>query len=607
MSIDLTEIAREAECLSPEYVYQPLLPGQIRLLRIFKDSADLEIIHTNIASAPDYNAVSYTWNGESRNRSFLIGRPVPSRLNVIRNIVISLPHLTRNATTNYLWVDGICINQDDEAEKEVQIPLMRQIYTLCRSCLVWLGSSTPVCEIAFNFMPRMIEKLKTYEDCSQVWEEEGISVVSENVLEAPLWKGIVDIFSRPWFQRVWTFQEAVLPPEVSFLCGTYVMKLEDIQAVAKPLLNHFTVLQHHFPPARVGHRFIFVGFLKMLRISGFRDSGQISQTPLDTLRLLYFTNPWLVSNRIDKVYAVLGVCDRSLQEYLTVDYSKSRADVSKAIIRWYIENGEDLFFLNLATNDGMEKRLHSVGLPTWIPNFTGFGSHWGICAIWQRFRAGMVDKKPFADKAPLIIEDNLFELQVKGFEVDEVSHIIRSPKTEFQTQAEKCALILEWENNCLNASKSILPSSSGAIPEGHWTTIISAICEKHVRPLLGDYLLLKAFLQSVASGTSLSPEMASRREDLSIQIRRLSKASKSGRFYCTRDGRVGMGPKGTLPGDKICVFYNGFTTFVLRNHSILKAETQCKRWQFVGDSYTWGLMAGETFQEPRSDETFVLR
>jgi hypothetical protein len=593
--------AGRVESLLQEYVYQPLLPRHIRLLRLSRNPAELQIIHTSITSAPNYNAVSYAWNGQLRNESFVIG---PCRLRVIQNIVTALPHLTRNASTQYLWIDGICINQDDEFEKEVQVPLMREIYILSRSCLVWLGDSTPVAEIAFNTMPRIIKKLETYEELSQVWEEEGISVLSKNIWEAPLWKGIVDIFSRLWFKRVWTFQEAVLPPEVLFLCGACFITLEDIQALAIPLLNHLTVLENYFPRTGVGKNFLFVGFLKMYRISQFRNSGKVSQKPLNTLRLLYFTNPWFVSNRLDKVYGVLGVCDRSLQQYITVDYSKSKANMSKDLVKWYIEYGEDLFFLNLATSTGMEQRPGTLGLPTWIPDFTDFSSHWGLCTIWQRFRAGMVDRKTFTDKVPQFIEG---ELHVKGFQVDEVSHIIPSLETQFQTQAEKCANIIEWENVCLDASMTLFVSSLDIVPEAHWTTIILAICDKHIKPILNDYLLLKAYIRSIASNKPLTLELEYRKEDFSMQIRRLHQALTVGRFYCTRDGRVGIGPKGTLPGDTICVFYNGFTPFVLRHFSDVVAERECDRWKFVGDSYTWGLMAGETFQEPRpQEETFIL-
>jgi Heterokaryon incompatibility protein (HET) len=585
---------KTSECSLPEYIYQPLLPQQIRLVHVTKESSDLSIVHTNISSAPPYTAVSYTWNHESPEKYFLIDG---SRLKVIPNIVTALPHLTRNTNTNYLWIDGICINQEDEAEKEVQIPLMGDIYTLCSSCLIWLGDSTPYAEIALDSIPRLAKTLQGGEDASKVWEMEGISVRSENVLETPLWKGLVDIFSRPWFKRVWTFQEGVLPPKILFLWGSRIVPLDDIENVAFPLLDHLTALQNSFPNAGVGKNALFVGFLKLARISRFRKSRQETQKALDTLRLLYFTNCWSVSNKMDKIYGVLGLTDQSFQQHLVIDYAKSKAEVSREIVDWYIKHGEDLFFLNMATSNTMGKR---IGLPLWIPNFTGLGSHWGICIIWHRFRAGMIDKKPFSGKGTKIIEG---ELHVEGLQVDEVSHIIPDSDREFQTQAEKYRKILEWENACLTASKLVF-SSPYTVPEAHWTTIISAICNNRLKPVFSEYLLLKTYLQGIVADIPLSPELETRRQDLLEQIRRIYQTSTRGRFYCTRDGRVGIGPGSTLTGDQICVLYNGFTPFILRATSGPEAR---KKWKFIGDSYTWGIMDGEVFQEPRrQDKTFVL-
>lgn len=38
-----------------------------------------------------------------------------------------------------LWIDAICINQHDLAEKARQIPLMTRIYSTAARVLVWLG------------------------------------------------------------------------------------------------------------------------------------------------------------------------------------------------------------------------------------------------------------------------------------------------------------------------------------------------------------------------------------------------------------------------------------------------------------------------------------
>lgn len=38
-----------------------------------------------------------------------------------------------------LWVDALCINQNDEAEKSAQVAMMGEIFSKAQSVLIWLG------------------------------------------------------------------------------------------------------------------------------------------------------------------------------------------------------------------------------------------------------------------------------------------------------------------------------------------------------------------------------------------------------------------------------------------------------------------------------------
>lgn len=38
-----------------------------------------------------------------------------------------------------IWADAVCINQQDDAEKSHQVPLMGSIYSLAKTDAVWLG------------------------------------------------------------------------------------------------------------------------------------------------------------------------------------------------------------------------------------------------------------------------------------------------------------------------------------------------------------------------------------------------------------------------------------------------------------------------------------
>lgn len=302
------------------------------------------------------------------------------------------------------------------------------------------------------------------------------------------------------------------------LFDSKVLAFDDIVPLANPLLNHLTSLQQLYDGAK--SQGCWVGFLKTVRIYKFRNSGSRFQNPLDTLRMLYFTRPWSSNNPLDKIYGLIGLIDPSLSGTLVINYSKSLIEVSIEIAQWYLEQGEDLFILNLASSARYEE---IIGLPSWIPHFGRLGSHWCIGVIWPRFRTGM-DKSRHKSSGTMIGQ----KLYVDGIRIDEVSHIIPHIGEEYNTKAEKCQKILKWEEECLDASRALFPDESdGTVPEAHWTTMISAICNDDIKPSKNEYNLLKLFLEAVAMAKPLTPELKARSHDFSIQIRLFFAAART--------------------------------------------------------------------------------
>ncbi|KAK3352256.1 heterokaryon incompatibility protein-domain-containing protein [Lasiosphaeria hispida] len=51
----------------------------------------------------------------------------------------------QHALTGYLWVDALCINQADLAERDAQVLLMGEIHSCATCVVVWLGREVRVC------------------------------------------------------------------------------------------------------------------------------------------------------------------------------------------------------------------------------------------------------------------------------------------------------------------------------------------------------------------------------------------------------------------------------------------------------------------------------
>jgi hypothetical protein len=102
---------------------------------------------------PTYEALSYVWGEDSDSLSRHIscsGVEIP----ITRNCYDALRTLHRHFGVRSIWVDAICINQDNVEEKEHQIPLMRDIYGSARRVFIWLGNGTKESDEAFTWITR---------------------------------------------------------------------------------------------------------------------------------------------------------------------------------------------------------------------------------------------------------------------------------------------------------------------------------------------------------------------------------------------------------------------------------------------------------------------
>jgi len=126
-----------------KYNYTPLDTSRdsIRLLRLLptKDSTapiQCEIFRAALDTAPPYVALSYAWGDRAGTQAIFIGDEVVS---VTPNLKHALQRLRHGTEELVLWVDAICINQDDIPERNAQTANMKAIYQNSQSVAVWLG------------------------------------------------------------------------------------------------------------------------------------------------------------------------------------------------------------------------------------------------------------------------------------------------------------------------------------------------------------------------------------------------------------------------------------------------------------------------------------
>lgn len=149
---------------------------------------ECELVEYDLAKggnrSQNYEALSYCWETGERPHSVSLGGKA---LSVTKNLNMALKYLRDPQLKRALWIDAICINQEDIAEKNKQIPLMGQIYAQASQVIVWLGGSQDCGDKALESIRHFGEDdhyLANY------WPEEDISLCSK-------------LLDREWFRRVW--------------------------------------------------------------------------------------------------------------------------------------------------------------------------------------------------------------------------------------------------------------------------------------------------------------------------------------------------------------------------------------------------------------------
>lgn len=171
-------------------IYTILDPSErrIRLLRVLSDGValdseqnsslvrcDLSVHRLKKESLTTYTALSYVWeppsnmSGSEDDTLVVNGEAIPAR----KNLLSALRVFRTRKDTTYLWVDAVCINQDDLEEKMTQIKLMGDIYSLAERTVIWLGPAGNDSDVAMDAVQDLEEKdveSPRFEEKRAVWK-----------------------------------------------------------------------------------------------------------------------------------------------------------------------------------------------------------------------------------------------------------------------------------------------------------------------------------------------------------------------------------------------------------------------------------------------------
>lgn len=412
-------------------IYSPLHRGrkEIRLLEIVSVEPEIAF-KTHVISLHDepvFTALSYVWGYPPTWVDVTVDGAKISVTENLTNAVKDihslwaqqLPQITLDFKR--IWADAICINQQDVVEKGFQVPLMREIYSGAERVLSWLGKADEATKLAFEALQRIhqgISRLGNDDLTDLRWMESHHDLCNgyETDPRGP-WLGIIDLMHRPYWSRVWIFQEVYLARSLLFMSGQSTLDFDCLKSIQE--WHESAILGQTSRPSYINpgtwaylqnHRGIFESISAIDQAREIISDGQRHQSRImgilkDTVSddAIIFYNQvethalllWIMAGVLestdpkDSIYALLGVSGLTIEpDYTTektpaevyLDFLRLWQDCCSMLHPYYPNDAKsgilDLWFLIFAGIDSGNSAKPVPELPSWAPNFPAIASRY---------------------------------------------------------------------------------------------------------------------------------------------------------------------------------------------------------------------------------------
>lgn len=366
--------------------YQPLSsPDSIRVLTVFECDNEDDDIECHLAEIPlsevngegqGYTALSYAWGDLKFTHEIWLG---DQRFLIGANLDAAIRHLRRRDRPIRLWIDAVCINQGDVIEKNHQVQQMCNIFSAASETIIWLGvggGNTSVA--AWNFLER--HSSWALNDCQErdhtlpaKLEEDLLSFRGE-------FRDVeIDVLSRPWFKRLWVFQEAVLSRVLSVQCGYRRIAWDDFSKTVVQSKRHHD--RYGFSTRDDGKKDIVRDISRArcqyLQKRGLHESHPSCQLSVATrtlcmlniLRLLHKGRFLEASDARDKIFGFMGIAEGidSNDPRFRIDYRLDTRSLYTQFARNMIEATDSLDILSYVSFPAPGRPIANIRTSSWAP------------------------------------------------------------------------------------------------------------------------------------------------------------------------------------------------------------------------------------------------
>ncbi|KAM6511029.1 hypothetical protein FSOLCH5_011476 [Fusarium solani] len=341
-----------------------------------------------------YAALSYSWGSEGHNgRIYFLGdnddepsltnperwgsaarraTSVRIRNNLFRALLRLRSH-GKGAQKVALWVDFLCINQTNSAEKTKQLSRMVNIYSSASNVCIWLGESDRDrrSDEAMEFIPTLMD--------FAVFDRHA-----NDRKQARKWYALGELMRDRWFSRRWIVQEIALAKDATVHCGGAIVRWSDFADAASLLVSNQDTIKSLFDfsdwregPNTLGDIEASGASILLEATNNLflrKHNGDIKRPIKSIESLVTSLKTFDTSDQRDLIYSLKCIASdtsRHLWQYdkggrddLPADYSKSEIEVYKDFTEFCVRSSNSL---DIICRPWAMPVKGGKTLPSWIP------------------------------------------------------------------------------------------------------------------------------------------------------------------------------------------------------------------------------------------------
>ena len=517
---------------------------------------------------------------ETLQRSSMSDKEGDDTIAVTRSLYQALPYLRYREKRRVLWIDAICVDQQNLEERGHQVQRMGDVYSLAERVIVWLGLADTTSGHAIQLLRTIASKV----------EVDWITATIKPVLQDDAqWADVTNARShsrqdrfavyslviRPWFERLWVQQEIHSNRNAVLICGLDTLSWHDFRKAIYCFYREWGAFGDD------DYETLFPG----LGARSLLINNMISGDAYLTLgALIERTQHCKCSDPRDRVYAVLNMPNNfERNTMIKPDYTKAVNRVYQDVVLSILNNTNNIAILGYCEMQELPlESSDSLQIPSWVPDWT-FPRH------TQYMGTGHASGNSNAETS----NDNDV-LKVSGTYVARIDHV---ESIMCDSVPSLISSIQDFSQKSLSDAKTASYVSGGSKLDAYCRTLcVDFFVGKNLRASasIPVYHESREWLSSILSpsetGIEIGLKVAAVDEPYAY-VNWVWHFCNGRSLFTTEEGHIGLAPRAAKPGDRVCVLLGSDAPFLLR-------PTVDKQYQLVGSCYTHGIMSGEALLGP---------